>query len=326
MKGIWATITTIVKLHLLHKYIPLFVSWNITFRCNLRCLYCASCDAPKEELPTDEVIHGLDALWRVGTRWITFGGGEPLVRSDMGEILQYSRKKGFQTYISTNGWLVSEKKEWLHHNVKHANISLDGPQEVHDQVRGEGAYEKAVESVRICQSMNISVSLQCVLNRYNLNCVDETVNTAKQLRVPIMFQPATKWLSSSLKENPIAPDTKLYRETIRHIVELKRGGAPIRNSFTGLRHLAMWPDPQPIFCVAGRTMAIVEPDGSLLSCHQHQIKQFLDRNALKGSFLANFSQLDLPKRCVQCWCAPIVELCLFFSLHPEAMVNAFRYR
>lgn len=302
------------------------MSWNITFRCNLRCLYCASCEAPHDELETQEVIEGLDALWRLGTRWITFGGGEPLVRKDIGEILRYSKKKGFQTYLSTNGWLLGERKSEILGCVDHINLSLDGNREVHDHVRGKGAYDKAIEAIGISRELGIAVSLQCVLNRFNLDAVDDAVATARQHGLPIMFQPATKWLSSSWKENPIAPDTEAYRDAIKHIIQLKRQGAPVRNSFTGLRHLAHWPDPQPIFCAAGRSMAILEADGSMLACHQCQVRDFLEGKAAQGSITAKFAQMRLPKDCAQCWCAPVVELCLFFSLHPEAMLNAYRHK
>lgn len=326
MRQVIDTALTLLKIHVLRKRVPLFVSWNITFRCNLRCMYCAACDAPHDELGTGEVLAGLDALWRLGTRWITFGGGEPLVRQDIDEILRYSKKKGFQTYLSTNGWLLKNHLDVLRDCVDHVNLSLDGGREVHDRVRGEGSHEKALEALELCKTAGIHASLQCVLNRYNLDDVDTAIDTAKRRGVSIMFQPATKWLSTSTKENPIAPETGPYRQAIAHIMRLKKQGAPVRNSFTGLRHLALWPDPQGIFCVAGRAMAILEADGSMLGCHQCQVREFLDGTAASGSMEEKFGRLRPPGHCVQCWCAPVVELCLFFSLRPEAMLNALRHK
>ncbi len=325
MRQVFETGLALLKLHVLRKRVPLFMSWNITFRCNLRCLYCASCEAPHEELDTREVLSGLDALWGLGTRWITFGGGEPLMRRDMGEILRYSCSKGYQTYLSTNGWFLKSRLDEVRPYVKHINLSLDGGREVHDRVRGEGAYDKALEALETCKSAGIPASLQCVLNRFNLDEADIAVAAAKEYGVPIMFQPATKWLSTSTKENPIAPETEAYRRTIAHIIALKKQGAPVRNSYTGLRHLALWPDPQPIFCVAGRTMAILKADGSMIACHQCQVGDFLNGSAMGGSIEEKFKKMRLPAGCVQCWCAPVVELCLFFSLRPEVMLNALRY-
>ena len=209
--------------------------------------------------------------------------------------------------------------------MRHINLSLDGSREVHDHARGEGAYNKALEALETCKSAGIPVSLQCVLNRFNLDETDNAVAVAQEYGVPIMFQPATKWLSTSTKENPIAPETDAYRRTIAHIVDLKKQGAPVRNSYTALRHLALWPDPQPIFCVAGRAMAILEADGSMIACHQCQVRDFLSGSAAEGSIEEKFKKMRLPIHCVQCWCAPVVELCLFFSLRPEVMLNALRY-
>lgn len=324
MRQVIDTALTLFKIHVLRKRVPLFVSWNITFRCNLRCLYCAACDAPHAELDTPEVLAGLDSLWGLGTRWITFGGGEPLVRADIDQILHYSKKKGFQTYLSTNGWLLEKHLDEIRSCVDHINLSLDGGREVHDRVRGEGSHDKALEALDLCKAAGIHASLQCVLNRYNLDDVDTAIDIATRRGVSIMFQPATKWLSTSTKENPIAPETEAYRNAIRHIVQRKKEGAPVRNSFTGLRHLALWPNPQSIFCVAGRAMAILEADGSMLGCHQCQVKDFLEGTSGQGSLEQKFGALRLPRHCVQCWCAPVVELCLFFSLRPEAMWNALR--
>ncbi len=323
MHSAFETALALLKIHVLRKRIPLFLSWNITFRCNLRCQYCGSCDAPREEMAAPEVLRGLDALWGLGARWITFGGGEPLVRQDIGEIVRYAKQRGFHTYISTNGWLLPERIEELR-VVDHVNLSLDGSREAHDLVRGEGAYDRALAALEVCKSRGLPVSLQCVLNRHNLDAADEALETARRFGTPIMFQPATKWLSTSKQPNPIAPDTEAYRRAIAHIAMRKKQGAPVRNSYAGLRHLALWPDPQRIFCAAGRGMAIIEADGSVLACHQCQVSQFLDGAAARGSMEDKMKAMQLPQHCVQCWCAPVVELCLVMSLRPEAVYNAFR--
>ncbi len=323
MRQSFETGLALLKIHLLRKRIPLFLSWNITFRCNLRCVYCAACEALKEELDTNEIKEGLDALWRLGTRWITFGGGEPLLRQDIGEVFHYAKNKGFHVYASTNGWFVPEKARALG-VLDHVNLSLDGPKETHDAIRGKGAFDSVIAAIETLKALKISTSLLCVLSNYNLDAVDEAVAIAQSHGLTIMFQPATRWLNSSVKDNPHIPDTAAYRKAIDHIVQLKKAGRPIRNSHAGLRHLAQWPTPTPIFCVAGRGMAIVEADGSMLACHQCQ---FRGRDGVKkspGSIHAQFKEMNLPATCVQCWCAPLVELGLVFSFNLEAIYNAFR--
>ncbi len=311
------------KLHVLRKRAPLFVSWNVTFRCNLRCAYCAACDARFPELETHEVLAGLDNLWDLGTRFITFSGGEPLLRADIGEIVAHALRRGFQVHLSTNGSLVRAKLDELR-GVAHVNLSLDGDEAAHDRVRGEGAFAKTMDGIEACKEAHIPVSLQCTLSSFNLDCVDKVLGIAAEHKVFAMFQPATEWLDSSTDPNPIAPNPQPYRETMERLMRLKRQGAPISNSQTGLRHLAQWPAPQAIWCCAGALTCTVEPDGMVLACHQAQIARYLNRDRTHARIDDQVRHAPIPRNCAQCWCAPVVELGLVFSLRPEAILNAFR--
>ena len=313
----------LAKVRLFRSQIPLFVEWNLTFRCNLRCQYCGAYNVECDELDTEAVRNGLDTLWKLGTRWVTFGGGEPLLRKDIDDILAYAKEKGFQVYLSTNGILIPKKRDVLRW-VDHANLSLDGGRDVHDAVRGKGSFDKVIEALHVCREIALPVSLQCVLSSHNLDCVDEAIGIASEHAVPIMFQPATKWLDSSTKPNPIAPPVAEYRKTIAGLIERKKQGAPVRNSVLGLRHLAHWPDPTPIWCSAGRLTATIEPDGAMLACHQCQVGSFLKGARRGGDLALQFREMPRPKGCVQCWCAPVVELALLFTLRPRAVLNALR--
>jgi len=315
--------TALVKIRVLRRPMPLFGEWNVTFRCNLRCKYCGACNAAADELGTDDVQRGLDTLWDLGVRWLTFGGGEPLIRKDIGEILAHARARGFVVFLSTNGWLVPQHMDDLRY-VDHVNLSLDGPRAVHDDVRGPGAFDKTLEAAEACRQGGISVSLQCVMSSYNLGVLDDVVAIARAQGLMVMFQPATKWLDSSTEANPIAPPVEPYREAIAHLVELKRSGAPVRNSVAGLEHLAKWPDPTPIWCSAGVLTFSIEPDGTMLACHQAQVGRFLKGHRPGTALDVQYADLSVPKGCVQCWCAPMVELALLFSLRPAALWNALR--
>ena len=317
------TLVALARIRFLGARIPLFFEWNLTFRCNLRCKYCGACDAPSDELNTESVKAGLDGLTTLGTRWVTFGGGEPLLRKDLGEIVQHAKEKGFQVYLSTNGSLLSKNRGILEY-VDHVNLSLDGPASVHDAVRGKDAFKRTLEGIAVVRESNASASLQCTLSSLNLEHIEETVAIAIEQGLPVMFQPATQWLDSSRKPNPIAPEVDAYRETVARLIELKRAGAPIRNSIPGLRHLARWPDATPIWCSAGLLTCSIEPDGTMLACHQLEVGRFLKGKAGSGPLPEQFKMLPLPGGCGQCWCAPIVELALLLSFKPGAVLNALR--
>ncbi len=304
--------------------VPLFVSWNVTFRCNLRCGYCGASDAPRRECETEEIKVGLQELYRLGGRWITFGGGEPLLRRDLGELIVYAKSLGFQVFVSTNGHFVPERIEDLR-PVDNLNFSLDGPREVHDAVRGSGAFEDTLRAVHAAREAGLPFSFQCVLARHNLACIEDTLAIAHEQGGGMMFQPATQWLDSSTAPNPLAPPVAEYRNAMAQLLRLKQAGAPIANSKAGLRHLARWPDAARILCLAGRLMVMVEPDGTLLSCHQCEVERFLTAEGKPVQTLTQqFQGTPPPRGCVQCWCAPVVELALICSLKPEPIYNTLR--
>jgi MoaA/NifB/PqqE/SkfB family radical SAM enzyme len=318
-----ATLATLAKVRLLGGRAPLFLEWNLTFRCNLRCQYCGACDANTPELDAPEIIARLGELWAIGGRWITFGGGEPLLKKGIEDIVRAAKELGFQVFLSTNGTLLPEKAAVLQW-VDHVNLSLDGGREVHDAVRGPGAYDKTIAAIAVCRRAGVDVSLQCVLSSLNLEHVDEVLAVASEYGVPAMFQPATQWLDSSMAPNPIAPPVEAYRWAIAGLIHRKRRGAPIRNSVAGLIHLGQWPHPTRIWCSGGLLTCTVEPDGSMLACHQAQVAKFLAGKTSTGPMADQFAGLARPRNCLQCWCAPVVELALIFSLRPGPIWNALR--
>jgi len=310
---------SMLRVNVLRGRAPLFASWNITFRCNLHCSYCGTHEAEGEELSTEQVFRGLERLWTQGIRWVTFSGGEPLLRKDMLEIAAHARSLGFQVFLSTNGWLLPKRADILDH-IGHVNISLDGNQEVHDSVRGKGAYDKALRAVDTCVDRGVSVSLLCVLSAHSLDGIEDVIATARERRALVMFQPATQWLDSSVRPNPIAPPVGPYRQTVERLITLKKAGAPIRNSIPGLQHLAKWPETTPIRCSAGDVSITIEADGSMLSCHQAQFGRVHERYTIESPLSALPTKLN----CAQCWCGPLVELGLVYSLRPGAVWNAYK--
>src|SRR5512143_1062733 len=86
------------------------VVWNVTRRCNLRCVHCyaqAKDHAEEGELTTEQGKYLLDDLAAFGVPVVLFSGGEPLVRKDLPELASYAVGKGMRAVISTNGTLIT---------------------------------------------------------------------------------------------------------------------------------------------------------------------------------------------------------------------------
>jgi len=327
LSRIHAIIYSWVKLKIFKVNAPLFAEWNLTFRCPYQCLYCGANELKIKELETNEILERLSILYKTGIRWITFGGGEPLVKKDIMKILGYAKSLGFSVYLSSTGSGI-EKYDGIEHVVDHINLSFDGPADVHDAIRGKGTYERLFHVVNFCKSKNISMSFLCVISKINIGAIDFVLERAKEMNVKVMFQPATLHLDSSLNINPIAPKREDYTQVIKKVIDAKRKGYPVRNSYAGLKYLSYWPEPHSIWCPAGRLTFTIEPDGSLLSCHLYETRRLYGKesnNLSKNndhSFDKLLKNLKVPQGCATCWCAPIVELALIWQLNPSAIWNA----
>ena len=132
---------------------PLKISMNLTKKCNLRCKQCftESGMLQNEELTTDEIFSLFDQMRQYGTFFICLGGGEPLTRLDLLDILEYGRKKQLAISVVSNGLLLS--KDYIEKlNEKRLDtfwISLDGLEENHEKLRGKGTYSKALSAIEL---------------------------------------------------------------------------------------------------------------------------------------------------------------------------------
>lgn len=150
------------------------VVWNITRACNLKCVHCYNDSGIKkadDELTTKEAKAVLDDLSRFGVPSVLFSGGEPLMRQDLFELIQYAAGLGLRTVISTNGTLITEDiaRKIKDGGVSYVGISLDGIGKVNDKFRGvDGAFEKAAAGIRNCRQQDVRVGLRLTLTQKNV--------------------------------------------------------------------------------------------------------------------------------------------------------------
>ena len=150
------------------------VVWNMTRRCNLKCIHCYSNSADIEypdELTTEEGKKLIDDLAQFGSPVIFFSGGEPLLRKDLLELAQYATDKGMRAVISTNGTLITKEiaAKLQKVGLSYVGVSLDGLEKTHDRFRGKkGAFAAAIEGIRNCRDAGIKVGIRFTVNKHNL--------------------------------------------------------------------------------------------------------------------------------------------------------------
>ncbi|MDH4239303.1 MAG: radical SAM protein [Phycisphaerae bacterium] len=150
------------------------VVWNITRACNLKCVHCyndsGACKAD-DEVSTDEAKVVLDDLVQFGVPSVLFSGGEPLMRPDLFELIEYARGQGMRTVISTNGTLITTEKakQLKQYGVSYVGISLDGIGDINDKFRGvSGAFDRAVNGIKNCQDADVRIGLRLTLTKKNV--------------------------------------------------------------------------------------------------------------------------------------------------------------
>ena len=154
------------------------VVWNITRNCNLKCVHCyndSGVGKTFNDVTTEQAKTVLDDLAEFGVPSVLFSGGEPLMRRDLFELMEHAGNKGLRTVISTNGTLIKADtaQRIKDAGVCYVGISLDGIGEINDKFRGvSGAFSKAVEGIKNCQSAGLRIGLRLTLTRRNVEDLD----------------------------------------------------------------------------------------------------------------------------------------------------------
>jgi 12,18-didecarboxysiroheme deacetylase len=166
------------------------VVWNITRRCNLKCVHCyahAKNIPFDNELSTTEGKDLIDDLAEFGVPVILFSGGEPLVRKDLPELAGYAVKKGMRAVISTNGTLITPQTARTLKDIglSYVGISLDGMEEINDRFRGvKGAFRSALKGIENCNKAGIKVGLRFTINKSNAGQISEIFKLLEDMDIP----------------------------------------------------------------------------------------------------------------------------------------------
>ncbi|MEI7449702.1 MAG: 12,18-didecarboxysiroheme deacetylase [Desulfomonile sp.] len=166
------------------------VVWNVTRKCNLRCVHCYSHSEDRNyagELSYEEGITLIDDLARFGSPVILFSGGEPLVRPDVLELIHHAVDRGLRAVLSTNGTLITKMiaKKLKEIGLSYVGISLDGLDDRHDAFRGvQGTFLKVMKAIRNCMEMELKVGLRFTITKRNFGDIQGIFDLVEEQRIP----------------------------------------------------------------------------------------------------------------------------------------------
>lgn len=318
-----STAAALFKAKVFKRKTPCLIGWAITDRCNRQCSYCACWQGRYRELSTKHVFKVVDELARMGTVMISLTGGEPLLREDIGEIIEYLHSKRIKIKLNSNGALVEQKIALLK-DLSVLNLSLEGPEEIHDSIRGTGSYKEVVRAVRSAKESRINVDFTTVVTKLNFNCIDFILEKVREFGCKVCFQPATQTILSSASSNPFVCTRDQHCQAIGELLKKKKKAQDktIGNSIAGLQHLYNWPNARKLKCACGWISCRIEPNGDVIYCSRgkHAPKTL---NCIKDGFQKAFNNLE-SIACQDCWCVSRVELNLGFCCNLSAMYNQIK--
>ena len=152
---------------------PPVVVWNVCNHCNMSCPHCyasAGARPSLRDLSTQEAKTLIDQFVALKIPALIFSGGEPLMRSDVCDLIAYASGKGLSCSLSTNGVLIDAKmaNALAEMAVAYVGVSIDGPAHFNDGYRGlENAHERALVGLRNAQAAGMKTGVRMTVTRRN---------------------------------------------------------------------------------------------------------------------------------------------------------------
>jgi mycofactocin biosynthetic radical S-adenosylmethionine protein MftC len=249
---------------------PICLTWELTYACNLACVHCLSGSGRRDpaELTTAECQEVIDTLARMQVFYVNIGGGEPTVRPDFWELVDYATAHRVGVKFSTNGIRIDSAvaRRLAASDYVDVQISLDGATtEVNDAVRGAGSYATAVRAMGHLKAAGFAgFKVSVVMTRHNICQLDQLKALADsygaQLRLT-RLRPSGRGADTWHQLHPDAGQQRQLYDWLASRGEQVLTG----DSFF---HLAPYGGPLPglNLCGAGRVVCLIDPVGDVYAC------------------------------------------------------------
>ena len=218
-------IKCLISNFILKKPNPLFISLEVTRRCNAKCSFCGYWRLREPELSVEEIKGVLDEAYDLGCSIAVMTGGEPLLRRDLSSILEYAKEIGLAVILLSNGYLLKDRAHDFYNYVDAVNVSIDFPDSRHDKNRGlNGLLERAVSGIKLLRHLEIATNINCVVTgQHSLEDVRKILFLAKELDSQFTFSPIFitphQYPHGSILGETLEKDEKIMRMNNWDLVE-----------------------------------------------------------------------------------------------------------
>ncbi|MCL7749739.1 TIGR04053 family radical SAM/SPASM domain-containing protein [Halalkalibacter alkaliphilus] len=210
-----------------YKKNPFIVIWEVTRACALKCLHCraeAQHLRDPRELSFEEGTNLIDQIYEMGNPLLVFTGGDPLMREDLYDLIDYAVKKGVRVSMTPSATPRVTKKAM--EKAKAAGLSrwafsLDGPnKEIHDHFRGtKGSFDLTMKAIRHLQDLNMPIQINTVVSHYNVDELEKMAELMEQLGTVLwsVFFLVPTGRASNME--PISPER--HEQVLHWLAEIK---------------------------------------------------------------------------------------------------------
>lgn len=265
---------------------PVNITWEITHKCNLRCVHCLSSSSEEgpDELTFEECKSIVDQLAKLKVFEINFGGGEPLLKDYFLPLLRYIHTKGIVTCISTNGTVLTDEavKVFTGSRLVNVQVSLDGATpEANDSIRGQGTYRKIISGIGLLSGKGIPLSINTVVTAKNYTQLKQLKELAKSYQANLRvsrFRPSGRARESW---DALRLDTEQLKELSAWLAsepDILTGDSFFSISQSGRREMGL------DMCGACKMTACIDPGGSVYPCAFLQDLPFRGGNLREKTF------------------------------------------
>ena len=260
---------------------PICLTWELTYACNLECAHCLSSSGRRDprELTTEQCEAVIDELQRMQVFYVNIGGGEPTIRPDFWELLEYAVNHQVGVKFSTNGVRLSpERAAFLAspacNGYVDVQISLDGATaEVNDYVRGPGSYDTALTALQNLQDAGFAdAKISVVCTRQNIGQLDEFKALADRFGATLRLTRLRPSGRGADVWDELHPLPEQQRELYDWLVAHTRDGEQVLTGDSFFHLAAFGPAdgsgalPGLNLCGAGRVVCLIDPIGDVYAC------------------------------------------------------------
>jgi len=298
----------------LNKKSPLKVNHHITYKCNLKCAFCKRISENIPELNTTQIKDMMGEFKKIGCLYWMFNGGEPLLRNDIGELIQHAKKLNFYCTLISNGVLIPKRIDELK-QVDKVLINILGPEKIEDKIKSRGHYKKVVKALNVLSDQNIPTEILTVIFNGNIRHINDLIDLAEKFGAGIRFQLisvheqdksglAKKYFPNNEEFSSLIDWLVVQKKHKKFITSSTEYFKIVKNALLNKHHEKCW---------AAKAYCNITPQGDIVPCCAKLSSYKPKSLGTINSFKTDFEYLPDMSGCNDCYYSGPLEFNIFLN-------------